>query len=179
TNWDKFERRLAELPTGQPIVIFLDTLEEASLHHPRELRDMIRRFQRLKAAVPEIRLVLSGRYQLGQEHLQRLIDTDLAAALVSCELKPFNDTYAGDFVRRRLPRAVPDMVAAVVNSANGFPFKLALLSELVLDDDTLTAEKLANYREADVAYVIQRVIKRIPQQGLRWVVRYGAVARRL
>ena len=195
TNWSRFASIMASLPPDRKIVILMDTIEEASLYYPNELRAIIGQFEALKQTIPQLRLVLSGRYRLGHEHLVSAWDEALGAATYHCELRPFSDTVATDIARGRLPAKSDDLLQAVVRSAAGFPFKLAMLVELVLDDPKIEAAQIEAYRDADVAYVIERVIKRIglndsrrdeeggdaanEHQGLRWVVRYGCIPRKL
>jgi hypothetical protein len=197
THWSRFASILASLPRDRKIVILLDTIEEASLYYSPELRAIIGQFEelKLKQPVPQLRLVLSGRYQLGREHLVDSWDETVAAATRLCEIQPFSSEVAAQIARARLPGKPDDLVKAIVRSAGGFPFKLAILVELVLDDPSIKACQIEKYRDADVAYVIERVIKRIglndtrrgedaggtanEHQSLRWVVRYGAIPRKL
>jgi hypothetical protein len=195
TNWSRLISIMASLPRERKIVIVVDTIEEVSLYYPAELRTIVRHFEDLKRSVPQLRLVLSGRYELGREHLKGAWDSAIAAVTHACELRPFSEEAAMEIARTRLLGKPDELVAAVVRSAGGFPFKLAMLIELILDNPSLTAQDIEQYRDADVAYVIERVIKRIglndarrgeqladtanEHQSLRWVVRYGAIPRKL
>lgn len=195
TNWLRLTSILSSLPRERKIVILLDTIEEVSLYYPDELRAIVRHFEKLKESVPQLRLVLSGRYELGREHLVGAWDEAIANVTRPCELEPFPGKTAKTIASARLAAKPKALVAAVVRSAGGFPFKLAMLIELVLDNPRLRAKDIDEHRDADVAYVIERVIKRIglndarrgesgagtanEHQSLRWVVRYGVVPRKL
>src|SRR5262249_25067359 len=114
TNWSRFTSIIASLPRDRKIVILLDTIEEASLYYPQELRAIIRQFEELKQTVPQLRLVLSGRYQLGREHLVDSWDETVAAATRLCELQPFTREVAAQMARARLAGKPNSLVQAIV-----------------------------------------------------------------
>src|SRR5262249_33574553 len=67
--WPRFRNRCADLPKSRPLLVFIDTLEEASLQAPSQLRKLLERFEELHSVVPQLRLILSGRFELGRDHL--------------------------------------------------------------------------------------------------------------
>jgi tetratricopeptide (TPR) repeat protein len=83
-------------------------------------------------------------------------------------------------VRRPAEERKPGKETAEGNAEEGWnPFTLALFVELVLGRDEITAADIRAFPSVHYVYMLERVVKRIPEQSLRWVVRYGALPRRL
>ncbi|WP_377828322.1 hypothetical protein ACFKHW_30845 [Bradyrhizobium lupini] len=191
-RWDGFISRCMELPRDRPLVVFIDTIEEASLHWPAEFRKVLERFEELRAALPQLRLILSGRYAPSLEndpgypdrkgHFYQY-DDKLKTQTSFVRLEPLAPFEAIAFIRNQLPDVGGKLTDIMVAAAAGNPFKLFMLCETVSKNPEMTAEQLKEYGpDVDVAYLIKRVIERIPvadELGLRWVLRYGAVPRRL
>ncbi len=59
------------------------------------------------------------------------------------------------------------------------PFKLALLADIVRVHPTITAADFERYEDVDLAYLIDRVVDRIHDDQVKWLVRYGVVPRLL
>ena len=59
------------------------------------------------------------------------------------------------------------------------PFKLALLADIVRVQPTITAADFERYEDVDLAYLIERVVDRIHDDQVKWLVRYGVVPRLL
>jgi tetratricopeptide (TPR) repeat protein len=159
---------------GLNVVLMIDTLEEASLHLPDALIAMIGALRSAHVFNPQIKVILSGRYNLSQQFLQ---PTDPEPV----EVTLFGEPEAIDYLRRIRKLEQPDeFINAIVIKAHGNPFILSLIVDLVAADGITDVADIAKL-EPEFAYLIQRVIDRIPdsQRGVRWVVRYGVVPRRL
>src|SRR5262249_24523404 len=55
----------------------------------------------------------------------------------------------------------------------------SLFADLVLGRDAITVQEIRELPGAHFVYLVERVIQRIAEQPLRWIVRYGALPRRL
>ena len=191
--WQSLLKCFQALPQDRPIVIIVDTLEEASLHRPEQLLTIVRRLSELHAVSRATRLVLAGRYALGLEHVPEFCDTFLSETR-HIRLHRFRDATAGRFVKRLWPDVSDDRLHAIVKRGAGSPFRLALLVELAESDPSITAARIGGpeFDHVDEAYLMDRVIRRIPlrldatagdaaldQLPVRWVIRYGVVPRRL
>lgn len=167
------------------IVLVLDTLEVVTVF-PDTFARIFDCLRRLHARVPALRVVLAGRYDI------RRRVPGLAPALATearvFELSRFAPDQAEDYLVARgiadpaLRAAIVDKVAEPADEggrAGCNPFKLALLADLALGSEAITPADIRSLPSADYQYLLERVIKRIPEQPLRWVVRYGVVPRRL
>lgn len=167
------------------VVIVLDTLEEVTLY-PEAFLETFHQLRALHDVLPSLRLVLSGRYRIPEKipQLQQIFDQ----GAIEHEVARFDDMEAKELLRMRGVDEIPIIDAIIARlrepdtpaqPGGSNPFKLSLFAELALSHDQLTPEEVANFPDADFAYLLERVIKRIPSQSLRWVVRYGALPRRL
>ncbi|HKA20092.1 MAG TPA: hypothetical protein VKN18_17520 [Blastocatellia bacterium] len=179
--WPRFRNRCADLPKNRPLLVFIDTLEEASLQAPVPLRKLLERFEELHSAVSQLRLVLSGRFELGREHLAVEYDNKLREKERVVLLSPLRGLAGENFVRDLAPGIPSKSVETIVRIGDGNPFKMSMLCELKKVDPELNIDEL-NKEEIDLAYLIKRIVERIPadqELGLRWLLRYGAIPRRL
>ena len=55
---------------------------------------------------------------------------------------------------------------------------MALIADVIEQDPLISVAKVRDYRDADILYLVQRVLSQI-DPALRWLVRYGAVLRQL
>ena len=171
-----FAGRLAEIPPGKPVVLILDTLE-VPLHLPDTPQGpavqplMTALAEALKA--PCVRLVLAGRYEI-PEAVTNLFPKAGAAFV----LPKFSPGEARTYLvaKRHIER--DELVEAAVQAADGTPFSLALLADLISEHPAISPGTIAEYRGAEYAYLIERVVKRISEQPVRWVLRYACVPRR-
>ena len=141
------------------MVLILDTLE-VPLHLPDTPR--AQRSKPLMAALaealqaPSVRLVLSGRYEI-----PRKSGTSSPSRAPPFVLPEFTDDEARRYLveKRRVER--DDLVEAAVRAAHGTPFSLALLADLIEEDPGISPGTIAEYHEAEYAYLIEKVVKRI------------------
>ncbi len=184
SHWPAFISRCMELPRDRPLVVFIDTIEEATLHWPAQFRHLLARFEELRKELPQLRLVLSGRYPPSEETRDSSqYDDRLRSETKFVRLAPFEPDDAARFVRLQLPNVGEQLANTMVSAAAGSPFKLSMLCEIISQNPEMGDKELKEYgAEVDVAYLIKRVVERIPvadELGLRWLLRYGAVPRRL
>jgi hypothetical protein len=163
------------------IVLFLDTFEEPALHSPELVANLLKWLNEIQAAVPRLRLVISGRYKLGEELLPEYQGSYASAT----QFQDVGRLSAADSAR--LLRAIagtlsPGVVKAAHKRTKGNPFQLALIAELLQGDASITRERILGpeFDNIEEAYLIDRVVCRIPikeQLPVRWVVRYGVIPR--
>ncbi|HEX6519035.1 MAG TPA: hypothetical protein VF070_03355, partial [Streptosporangiaceae bacterium] len=171
-----FAGRLAEIPADKPVVLILDTLE-VPLHLPDTPQGpavkplMAALAEALKA--PSVRLVLSGRYEIPEQ-----ITTLFPKPGPPCVLPKFSAGEARRYLTGKRHIERDDLVAAAAQAADGTPFSLALLADLIEAHPAISAGTIAEYRGAEYAYLVERVVKRISEQPVRWVLRYACVPRR-
>lgn len=169
------------------IVVVLDTLEEATLSAEDWLAKCVNFLRDLRGVLPGLTVVLSGRYDI-TERSSVLIPGEC----LSYELTRFTEPEAHQYLQSRSipPGAIRNAIVARAASDEESddpseelvrcnPFKLAMFAELVLNRRSLTEDEVLRFPRADIAYLIERVIKRIESQPLRWIIRYGAIARHL
>jgi tetratricopeptide (TPR) repeat protein len=172
-------------------VLVLDTLEEPLLNHGEGLAALLHGLAIVRRACPDLRVVLSGRYDI-REKLSDCAglghgfdDTDGAPKSFddvtdNRALQRFADAEAdGYLVQIRRVEVDDETRKAAVEKGDGIPFKLALLGDLLASGPGLSAETIRAYPSADLLYLIERVIDRLPNPQLRWVLRYGVVPERL
>lgn len=174
-------------------VVVLDTLEEATLNAATWLKECISFLRELRGVLPGLSLVLCGRYDIAQRG-----DALQSGEFISHELSRFSEEEAQRYLQRRgipaglvrdaiVQRASSDeplesISAAAADgkdSAGRNPFKLSMFAELAMNRGALSAEDVLRFPRADIAYLVERVIRRIDSQPLRWIIRYGAIARHL
>ena len=183
----RFATVLEENCRGQVLLLF-DTLEDAYLKHGVDLRkivDAIREMRELIAGLaaksrrnpPHVAIILSGRYALQQQDPQ--LYAAYEQAILLAEATPFDPEESRKYLLEN--RAVPDSraLAAAVRRANGSPFKLMLYADVLLTSPRVKAAEMDRLGRIDLLYLMERVLKRIPDYPLRWVLRYGVLARRL
>jgi Tfp pilus assembly protein PilF len=191
----KFAFIAAEVNTG--LVLILDTLEDVVL--ASEFALIFGLLRELHARAPRLRVVLAGRYNIpkklaelqrkaGVQALAPALAQAFAAGSETFALTRFSDEEARQYLGTRgveSPEIVNEVVAKLREPADeegvgGInPFNLALIADIIAGLDEVTVDQIREMPSGHFAYLIERVIKRIPQQPLRWVVRYGALPRRL
>ncbi len=169
------------------VVVILDTLEEATLCAADWLKACVAFLRDIKSVIPGLTLVLSGRYDIAERSHALPKGESL-----NYELPRFTEAEAHEYLESRLIPAGPvrnaivkraaadeDTDGATQSTPGRNPFKLAMFAELALNRNKITEADVLRFPRADIAYLIERVVKRIESQPLRWIIRYGAIARHL
>jgi hypothetical protein len=187
----EIRRQLQGARIDCPVVVILDTLEEATLSAARWLENCVAALRSFHDALPRLTLVLSGRYDITKRS-----DALRDGESLSYDLPRFSNTEAHKYLEKRGVRAaaVRDAIIERVEDkeepagdggapsdrpAESNPFKLAMFAELALNRKDLTADEVKRFPRVDVAYLIERIIRRIESQPIQWMIRYGAIARHL
>jgi tetratricopeptide (TPR) repeat protein len=171
-----FVRRLNAYAGQRPVVLIVDTLEEALLSGGGGVDRLLGLLGELVRQCPSVRLIVAGRYDLREK-------APLAMAAVepaeTYQVTNFTPQQANDYLQN--VRGIDDqnLRDAVAARTKGQPFLLALFADVIEEDPGITADELRKYREPTIRLLIDRVIQRIPDPDVRWLVRYGVVPRRL
>src|SRR5262249_23164420 len=101
-------------------------------------------------------------------------------AILERAVAPFNHDESKLYLtkNRGLDGNLPGLEVAIVRS-KGSPFKLALYADVLTVNPNISEEELGRRGDIDVLYLVERVLKRIPDFPMRWVLRYGVLVRSL
>lgn len=175
----RFASALAESPGRSPLVLVFDTLEEVILYQQGNLLRLIEFVSLLHGQSPNVRLVLAGRYNLADEGRLPGFARKFGGQTRTLTLRPFTEAEALGYLREKRGLAPSPAHDAAVQRSGGSPFKLAVFADLLRADPSITAEQIRAYPTADLLYLIRRVVSRIKNPNVRWLLRYGVVPRRL
>ncbi|CAN3984886.1 hypothetical protein [Kitasatospora purpeofusca] len=148
-------------------VLVLDTLEEVLLRDGARLGELTAVLNGLAGRVHGLRIVLSGRYDLGDA-------LPLPARVL--RLDPFDQEESDAYLRDVRAVGDPELRRAISDSSAGLPYTLALFADLA---DDLTPEQIRSASGPGLLYAIDRVLERVHDDRLRWLLRYGVIPRRL
>ncbi|MEV6978923.1 hypothetical protein [Kitasatospora sp. NPDC093806] len=151
---------------GTSAILVLDTLEELLLRDGAPLRELTAMLDELVEA-PGVRIVLSGRYDLAEA---------VPVRARAVRLEPFGREEADAYLREVRAIADPELRRAITESSDGLPYTLALFADLAGD---LTAEQIRSASGPGLLYAIDRVLERVHDDRIRWLLRYGVIPRRL
>lgn len=176
-------RALDEVQGAGPVLVVFDTLEEAVLRLHADLPRLLHLFVRLRDACPRLRMILSGRYDLTED---RGVADLLGAAMRAEPVRPFDGKESREYLRHRGLRE-RRTIALAADRGGGFPFKLALLADLLhgggapggTRDAKLVAADVLRHNDIDLLYLIARIVNRVEDPVVRWLLRYGVVPRKL
>jgi tetratricopeptide (TPR) repeat protein len=173
-----FIRHFNAVAGDRPAVVVVDTLEELLLEGEHELASLLLLLGRVHRRCPALRIVLSGRYDL---RARGRVRAAVAAfdRIEHIELKPFDESRARAYLRETRGLADSPLLDVVVRQSCGVPFSLALYADLLENDVDITEGVLAANREPRLMYVIDRIVRRVDDVAVRWLLRYGVIPRRL
>lgn len=172
----RFLQALPDALSAGPVLVVLDTFEEATLRPRSEAASLLDLLGRLRDAQPAVRLVISGR---GTQSEDTLLSTEFGAGGPTSVLVPgFDDEESKKYLTdvRNVERE--DLLDLLVGRADGLPWQLALDADIVEQYPTITPDQLRGL-DSGVAWAVDRIIGRIDDEALRWLIRYGCVPRRL
>jgi tetratricopeptide (TPR) repeat protein len=160
----------------KPVVVIFDTLEELVTRPAADLSGFVQAFQQLHHDVPQLRLVFAGRNDLTSKVNTFKSGFGKAASI---ELVEFTDDEARRYLTEIEGVDRLDVVEVAIRKSSGVPLSLALFAEAIRERPDLTAEDLDDYVDPKLVWLIERVLAKIPEKPVRWLVRYGVVPRRL
>ena len=171
-----FVRRLNDAADDRPIVLILDTLEEMLLGGAGGIDRLIGLLGVLIRECPRLRLVLAGRYDLRRQAPQAMAEL---GPTESVELVGFTTAQVSAYLRDIRGITGHELHDAVISRTGGQPFLVALFADIIEEDPEISSSELLRLREPATQWLIDRVIRRIKDPDVRWLVRYGVVPRRL
>ncbi|HET9971008.1 MAG TPA: hypothetical protein VFQ68_22410 [Streptosporangiaceae bacterium] len=173
----RFCAALAESrPADAPVVLLLDTMEEIVLRPAGGTSGFVELLDRVRREVPSARLILSGRYDLADRldgARQRF------GPLRPLRIAEFSPDEAQRYLTAIRGITQPDLVRAIVRKCDGLPFTLALFGDIAAQDPGLSAAEVERSQGPALLYCIVRILERIDDDRLRWVLRYGVLPRQL
>jgi hypothetical protein len=172
---DRFVTLLNRRPVKTPVVLVFDTLEEAILRPNADVMRLVDWLAGLREKCSDLRVVLSGRFKLGERYEEYRKRYESVSLPLSVE--PFKPKEAAAYLEQRGLGSDP-RVPAVIREAGGNPFVLALYVELLRSDPELTEEAIRRH-PAHLVYLIERILLRIHEPHLQWMLRFGVAARHL
>lgn len=171
---ERIVSELARLSAERPAVVVLDTMEEVTLNAVAPVAGLLDLLAEVHARCPAIRLVLAGRYDL-----RRAAGHPLLREMSTIELEPFTGAEAQQFLTEVCDVPAGPVAEAVVARSAGLPFALGLYAEVLRLNPEMGPDAILAYDEPSLLYLVKRVIRRIQDPRVRWLLRYGVVARRL
>jgi hypothetical protein len=181
-------RQFAAALGNSRIVVVLDTAEEALLHQAITFASILEMFARMRRGDGSVRgcralnLIISGRYDLRESgRLPEFMSARLSESR-SAQLHAFTEPEARHYLSELRQVRDPKIVTAIYDRTGGDPFGTALFADLWhTDQSELTADKIRDYPNFEYAYLIDRIIARIPKHHatVQWLLRYAVIPRRL
>ena len=157
---------------GTPVVIILDTLEELSLRYPAATETLVGQLREVYNAVEGLRLVFAGRYEIPA------VDRDFEWVSPH-QVAPFSADQADTYLEQIRGIADEGRRAEIIQRAGGLPYVLAMYADLVTANPAVPLDDIDQDLEPRLVYLAERIIDRIPEPLVRWLLRYGWVPRRL
>lgn len=179
---ERFSETTNDACQDAPYLLVFDTIEELLLRQ-MDLTAAFELLADLQTRSPGLRVILAGRYNLedisGQsipDHLPGFVER-FGAVEHTIELKPFSPQEAREYLAMQRGMKTDPRIPTIIDKCDGNPFKLALLADTAINNPKLTSAEIRSYKAVDLVYLIDRVIKRIDDGLLRWVIRYGVTPR--
>ena len=183
---ERLGRALNERAKGGPVVIVFDTIEEAFLRpefYSRDRRNVLEGVLELLRAVhgahPALKVIFAGRFSPAGPEAKGEFTTQYQGNWRPITLVPFLDPEAHTYLTTVRKLTDDKRVTSIVRRSGGLPLVLALWADIVLSRSNISAAEIDESPEADLAYLIERVLDRLRNPKLHWVIRYGVIPRRL
>ena len=174
----RFAEILSATRRDAPAVLIFDTIEIPLLHHGDQMRRILELVKEMHRKAPMLRVIMAGRYSLTKK-LGSL--GELRREVRQIRVRPFQPVEAETYLAMRRDVTDPDVLAAVVRKCGGFPYKLALFGD-ILRNGKMTVQRIEEYADDSVAYLVERILEHLDrddERPLQWILRYGAIPRKL
>jgi tetratricopeptide (TPR) repeat protein len=181
-------RQFAAVLADTRAVVAFDTAEEALLHQPVAFAGMLEMFGRMHSGgdsarrCPGLNLIVAGRYDLREPRRLPEFMNAHADRSRSTRLGAFTEPEAHQYLSELRRIDDPKIITAIYRRTAGDPFATALFADLWHTNQSgLTAEKIRDYPSFEYAYLIDRIIERIPEHhaAIQWLLRYAVIPRHL
>ncbi|MEU9305057.1 peptidoglycan-binding domain-containing protein [Streptomyces sp. NPDC048269] len=174
---DRFLSTLSEDHSGTTLLIVLDGFEVAVLRSLGGSAGLVDVLADIHASSNQVRLILSGRVT-GAEELIRLDERLSEHDMGQLEIPPFTADEARSYLTGKRGIRRTELVDAIGRRAQGIPWQLALFADVADYSPDMSVESVASL-DPQLAWCMDRIIGKIEDDALRWLVRYGVLARRL
>lgn len=171
-----FVRRLNEAARERSVVLVMDTLEEVMLDGASDPEGLLRLLVTLLRDCPAVRLVLAGRYDLREQAPAWMRELGPAE---SVEVPDFTPEQVSAYLSDLRGITDPDIQEAVQSRTHGQPLLVALFADYIEEYPEVTPAEVTRQRDPLIQLLIDRIIWRIADPNVRWLVRYGVVPRQL
>jgi tetratricopeptide (TPR) repeat protein len=175
---ERFLSTLREDRSETPLLIVLDAFEVAVLRPLGGSTGLVDVLADIYAASSQVRLILSGRLTGAEEQLTRLNERLQPRDMGRLEIEPFTMDEARSYLTSKRGIRRPELVDAITRRAQGVPWQLALYADVADYSPGMSVESVESL-DPRLAWCMDRIINRIEDDALRWLVRYGVLARRL
>ncbi|MEQ9408685.1 MAG: hypothetical protein RIK87_13195 [Fuerstiella sp.] len=200
---DEFVSRFGDIlnsASTEVSTIIVDTFEEAMVRGLTPVPRFLALLARLSRTCPLLRVIICGRYSTHHHRFGTILeqdypeDSEFYDQNVRRERLPqFDEQEAGRYLAARNRTLTPDQIRRLFNAQSEItantaqqpeisPFHLSLIADLLNtrgDKTTSADEFLQDLEQVKLIYLIERVISRIRDVTVRWLLRYGVVPRRL
>ena len=189
-----YARKDASRNGGKPFVVVFDTLERMVLYYKPSLIAALRFLEKIHDHYRQMRLLLSGRYNL-QDRLKKEFDARYKKHAIVHKLKLFSLNEAHRYLREKRNLHDKKVNQAIVKKCEEFrnddaaksgravrargcnPFKLSLIADFYQQEIVKTPEEILSLERTDVEYLINRIITHIKEPTVQWLLRYAVVPR--
>lgn len=199
---EDFPRRFGNLLTSASksiVTIIVDTFEEAMVHGLTPVAPFIAWLVRFAQHCLHVRLIICGRYSLEHRNFGATLKDEYSAEYAFYEkylsrqrFPQFDEAESDIFFAKRgvsldeeLRTKLFESIGTLVDNPPKLPgrevspFDLSLVADLLKDREGDPRQLFQDIDTIKVIYLIERVITRIKDGGVRWLLRYGVVPRRL
>lgn len=174
----RFLSVLRDVTHGDPVLIVLDTFEEAALRPAGDADALVEVLADLHDGHESVRLVVSGRRTRAEEEITVFARRMPADVMPLREVQAFSVAESREYLTVTRGVTNEELVPPIVARAGGVPWQLALYADVVEQYPNITADVLRTL-DPGVAWAVDRVVGRIGNDVVQWLIRYGAVPRYL
>jgi peptidoglycan hydrolase-like protein with peptidoglycan-binding domain/tetratricopeptide (TPR) repeat protein len=174
----RFLSVLRDVSQGDAVLVVLDTFEEAALRPAGDADALVEVLADLHDGHDSVRLVVSGRRTRAEDEITVFARRMPADVMPLREVRAFSPRESREYLTSTRGMTQEDLVPQIVARAGGVPWQLALYADVVEQYPQITAEVLRTL-DPGVAWAVDRVVGRIGNDVVQWLIRYGAVPRYL
>jgi hypothetical protein len=185
-------------------VVVLDTLENLFHTEAATLCGIIKELVEIHRDCSQLRVILSSRFDIAAPRWgnDRTEETEWVAGfithlvgppenqrvrgplrfgsqVITLAIPPFSGADAVDYLTARRGFAEPgdERVVAAVEKCGGNPLKLAMLADVLTGDNPPTADEIRALESTELFYLADRVLDRITDPRVQWLLRWGVIPR--
>lgn len=188
-----FRAILAEQNTR--VVVVFDTLENILHTDGATLNGIVEEMIAVHQQCPLFRVVLSGRFELSERCAERVagfrdklvgpveherVEGPLRFGkhVITLALPPFSTEDRTRYLTEKRGIASTDeRVGIAAEKSDGNPLKLAMLADALTGNNPPSADELRRLKRTELIYLADRVLDRIGDPRVQWLLRWGVIPR--